>query len=224
MNTCRRAMFVALALLGAVNVTVAADKAAIEEAMSADGLQKTKVKGLDLAYVRPGESLAGYDKVLIDPVSVAFRKDFDPKRTGSRVPLNAAELQKIRDSVGRIVHDEFVKELGKGKIAIVNGPGAGTLEVRASITDLYVNAPDTMEPGRSTTYTMNAGEMTLVMELVDSQSGQVIARVYDRREAREIGSFQVTNSVTNTAEAANAARSWARILRTRLEAARAPQG
>lgn len=224
MNTCRRAMFVALALLGAVNVTVAADKAAIEEAMSADGLQKTKVKGIDLTYVRPGESLAGYDKVLVDPVSVAFRKDFAPQKTGSRMPLNATELQKIRDSVGKIVHDEFVKELGKGKTGIATGPGAGTLEVRASITDLYVNAPDTMQPGRSTTYTMNAGEMTLVMELVDSQSGQVIARVYDRREAREIGSFQVTNSVTNTAEAASAARSWARILRTRLEAARAPQG
>jgi hypothetical protein len=223
MKTCRGTMIVALALVGAVNVAFAADNAALEEAMSADGLQKTKVKGLDLAYVRPGQSLAGYDKVQVDPVSVSFRKDFDPQKTGSRVTLNAEELQKIRDSVGRIVHDEFVEELGKGRIAIANGPGAGTLQVRASITDLYVNAPDTMSPGRSTTYTMNAGEMTLVMELLDSQSGQVIARVYDRREAREIGSFQVTNSVTNSAEAANAARSWARILRTRLEAARGPQ-
>jgi hypothetical protein len=217
-------MFVALALLGVVNVSVAADKAAIEEALSADGLQKTKVKGLDLAYIRPGETLAGYDKVLVDPVSVSFRKDFEPQKPGSRLPLNAEELQKIRDSVGRIVHDEFVKELGKGKIGIANGPGASTLEVRASITDLYVNAPDTISPARSITYTMNAGEMSLVMELVDSQSGQVIARVYDRREAREIGTLEVTNSVTNTAEAANAARAWARILRNKLEAVRSPQG
>ena len=54
--------------------------------------------------------------------------------------------------------------------------------------------------------------------------GEVIARVYDRREARETGTFEVTNSVTNSAEARNAARAWARILRKKLEAARAPQG
>jgi Protein of unknown function (DUF3313) len=223
MKTRWTAMVVAFALLGGGHAAVAADKAAMEEALSADGLQRTKVKGLDLAYVRPGESLAGYDKVQIDPVSVSFRKGFAPTKTGSRVPLEASDLQKIRDSVAKIVHDEFVKELGKGQIAIASGPGAGTLEVRASITDLYVNAPDTMTAGRATTYTMNAGEMSLVMELIDSQSGQVIARVYDRRESREIGTFQVTNSVTNSADAANAARSWARILRKKLEAARAPQ-
>lgn len=217
------AMVVALALLAGGRLAIAADTAAIEETLSADGLQKTRVKGLDLAYVRPGESLAGYDRVQIGPVSVSFRKGFAPTKTGSRMPLDAEEMQKIRDSVAKIVHDEFVRELGRGNIAIATGPGAGTLQVRASITDLYVNAPDTMSAGRSTTYTMNAGEMSLVMELLDSQSGQVIARVYDRREAREIGTFQVTNRVTNSAEAANAARAWARILRQRLEAARAPQ-
>lgn len=224
MKTRWTAMVVAVALLAGGHAALAADKAAMEEALSADGLQKTKIKGLDLAYVRPGESLAGYDKVQIDPVSVSFRKGFAPTKAGSRMPLDTADLQKIRDNVAKIVHDEFVKELGKGKIAIATGPGAGTLQVRASITDLYVNAPDTMSAGRVTSYTMNAGEMSLVMELIDSQSGQVIARVYDRREAREIGTFQVSNSVTNSQEAANAARSWAKILRTKLEAARAPQG
>lgn len=223
MNTRWKSMVVACVLLGQAGVVLAADKAALQEALSADGLQQVKVKGLDLAYVRPGESLAGYDRVQIDPVSVSFKKGFAPTRTGSRLPLNAEELQQIRDAVAKIVHEEFVKELGKGGIAVANGPGPSTLEVRASITDLFVNAPDTMTAGRSTTYTMNAGEMSLVMELVDSASGQVIARVYDRREARETGTFEVTNSVTNSAEARNAARAWARILRTRLEAARKPQ-
>jgi hypothetical protein len=223
MTTRWKPILLALALLGTASGVPAADKDAMREALSADGLQQVKVKGLDLAYVRPGETLAGYDSVQIDPVNVSFKKGFAPTKVGSRMPLDAAELQRIRDSVARIVHDEFVQELGKGGITIASEPGATTLEVRASITDLYVNAPDTMTAGRSTTYTMNAGEMSLVMELVDSQSGQVIARVYDRREARETGTFEVTNSVTNSAEARNAARAWARILRKKLEAARAPQ-
>jgi hypothetical protein len=58
------------------------------------------------------------------------------------------------------------------------------------------------------------------MELADSTSGAVLARVYDRREARESGRMTWTSSVTNQAEAANAARSWAKILRARLDAAR----
>ena len=54
-----------------------------------------------------------------------------------------------------------------------------------------------MSPGRSRTYTLSASEMTLVEELIDSESGQVISRVIDRREARNTGTMQLTNSVVN---------------------------
>jgi hypothetical protein len=209
-----------LACLLAPAVAPAASKSAAEEAFSADGLEKTKVKGIDLVYARPGASLAAYSKVRVAPVAVAFRKDFAPEKTGSRMKFSSGELEGIRADVGRIVHDEFVKELGKGSYAATDVAGPDVLDVRAGIADLYVNAPDSMQAGRTRTYTMNAGEMTLVMELADSVTGEVIARVYDRREARDTGMLTWTNSVTNQAEAANAARSWAKILRTRLDAAR----
>lgn len=202
----------------------AASKAEAEEAMSADGLEKTRVKGIDLVYARPGTSLAAYAKVRLSPVDVAFHKDFDPTKPGSRMKYAPDELESIRAGVGKIVQDEFTKELGKGSYATSEAAGPDVLDVRPSIVNLYVNAPDTKEPGRSRTYTMNAGEMTLVMELADSTSGAVLARVHDRREARESGRMTWTSSVTNQAEAANAARSWARILRARLDAARGIDG
>jgi hypoxanthine-guanine phosphoribosyltransferase len=62
-------------------------------------------------------------------------------------------------------------------------------------------------------------EMTLVGDLVDSESGQVIARVVDRREAQGTGMMTLTNSVVNRQEASIIAASWARILRKRLDAA-----
>ncbi len=217
--SCTRAMLVMAALLAAASAT-AATKAEREESMSADGLQKTKVKGIDLVYARPGASLAAYSSVKLEPVKVAFRKDFDPKKPGSQMRLNASELEKIRSDVGRIVSDAFTKELAKGSYPAVAASGADVLQVQVDIVDLYVNAPDTMSAGRSRSYTMSAGEMTLVMELADSATGQVLARVYDRREARDVGQLTWTNSVTNQAEAANVASSWARILRARLDAAR----
>ncbi|MEN9789360.1 MAG: hypothetical protein RLZZ473_1424 [Pseudomonadota bacterium] len=216
-----------LAALGSAAPAAAANeqRAAIEEALSHDGLQKIKVKGIDLAYARPGASLAGYNKIILDPVEVSFRKDWDPKRTGSRARLSAQERENIRSGVARIVLEEFTKTLEKGApYKVVTEPGADVLRLQIGITDLYVNAPDTMTPGRSRTYTLSAGEMTLVGELMDSESGQVISRVIDRREARNTGTMQLTTSVVNAQEARTIASSWARILRNRLDAAHAAKG
>lgn len=195
-------------------------RAQLEEAMSHDGLEKVKVKGIDLAYSRPGASLAGYGKIIIDPVEVAFRKDWDPDRTGSRMKLDAEERENIRSGVAKIVQEEFAKEMGKGgTYEVVSVAGPDVLRLRASIADLYVNAPDTMSVGRSRTYTVSAGEMTLVAELVDSESGQVISRVIDRRESQGTGIMTLTDSMVNRQEASIIARSWARILRKQIDAA-----
>jgi beta-galactosidase GanA len=195
-------------------------RAALEEGMSHDGLEKIKVKGIDLAYSRPGASLAGYNKLIIDPVEVAFRKDWDPNRTGSRMKLDAKEREDIRTGVAQVVQEEFAKEIGKGgTYQVVTEAGPDVLRLRANIADLYVNAPDTMTAGRTRTYTVSAGEMTLVGDLVDSESGQVIARVVDRRESQGTGMMTLTNSVVNRQEASIIAASWARILRKRLDAA-----
>jgi hypothetical protein len=197
-------------------------RAAVEEALSHDGLQKIKIKGIDLAYARPGASLASYNQIIIDPVEVSFRKDWDPKRAGSRAKLSAQERENIRSGVARIVQEEFTKTLERGSpYKVVKEAGTDVLRLQIGIADLYVNAPDTMSPGRSRTYTLSAGEMTLVGELIDSESGQVISRVIDRREARNTGTMQLTNSVVNAQEARAIAASWARILRSRLDAAHA---
>lgn len=210
----------ALATLSSSATFAQSPRAALEETMSYDGLQKVKVKGIDLAYARPGASLAGYDKIIIDPVEVSFRKDWDPSRTGSRMKITAKEREDIRSGVAKIVQEEFAKELGKGgAYQIVTEAGPDVLRLRADIADLYVNAPDLMTPSRTQTYTISAGEMTLVAELVDSESGQAIARVVDRRESQGTGMMTLTNSVVNRQEASSIASAWARILRKRLDAA-----
>ena len=48
--------------------------------MSYDGLEPVQVKGISLAYKRPGTTLAGYQRVSIDPVEVRFHKDWKPTR------------------------------------------------------------------------------------------------------------------------------------------------
>jgi hypothetical protein len=201
-------------------VAMAGPKDELAEASSFDGLQEIKVKGIDVAYARPGATLAGYERVMVDPVSVAFDKNWKADKPGTRSTLSPEEQQKIRSDVAKIVEEAFIKELGKGGYTVATEPGPDVLRVTPKIIDLYVNAPDVMTPGRSRTYTTSAGRMTLVAELVDSDSGAVIARVLDRREARDTGRMSWSNGVTNAAEADRTATSWAHILRTSLDKAK----
>ncbi len=59
--------------------------------------------------------------------------------------------------------------------------------------------------------------MTLVAELRDSMTGELLARAVDARGARSSGTWQVTNRVTNTADARRAMGIWATALRQALD-------
>jgi hypothetical protein len=203
-----------------LSTAYAASKADLDKAMSYDGLQRISVKGIDLAYARPGATLAGYNAVMLEPIDVAFSKDWNPTRTGSMIKLSAEERENIRTGVAKIVFEELVKELqNKSSYQVVNEAGPGVLRVKAKIINLYVNAPDTKTAGRSRTYTVSAGEMTIFAELYDSETGEVLARVVDRREARSTGRLMLTNSVVNADEVRSIASDWARILRGGLDKA-----
>ena len=61
--------------------------------------------------------------------------------------------------------------------------------------------------------------MTLFMELYDSESGQILARVVDRREGRNRQMAAMSSRVRNIAEAEDISAAWARILRDALDRA-----
>ena len=59
--------------------------------------------------------------------------------------------------------------------------------------------------------------MTLVAELRDSVTGEILARAVDARSGRSSGTWTVTNRVTNTADARRAIGIWATALRQGLD-------
>jgi hypothetical protein len=217
-HTLKAACLLALTL--ALTSAPAAVKDAIDAALSQGGLQKVKVKDIDLAYVRPGASLAAYKRVKLEPVEVEFRKSKDPSRAGSAIKLSSEEREKIRSNVARVVQEEFAKELQKSSAyQVASDAGSDVLRVKPRILDLYVNAPD-VGPGRTRTLVSSAGEMTLVAELSDSASGKVLARVADQRDASKEGRMYLVNGTVNEEEARKIAAGWARILRNALDKAR----
>ena len=221
MNTSRFVRVLTLLASTLLSTTAfAATQADVEEAMSHDGLRKINVKGIDLAYARPGATLASYNRIKLDPVDVAFHKDWDPKMSRSRIKMSAEQRETIRTGVATLVYEEFSKELQKNSsYQLVNEAGPDVLRVKTNIVNLYVAAPDTGAAGPTRTYTLSAGEMSLVAELYDSETGEVLARVVDRREARRSDQMQYTNSVTNQGDFRQIASGWARILRSSLDKA-----
>jgi hypothetical protein len=194
----------------------ASGKKELEALMSKDGLQKTSVRNIDMVYVRPGATLAPYKRVKLDPVKVAFSPSWNPDRTGSSMKLSTQEKENIRSTVARLVEEEFARELQTGgRYQVTTDSGPDVLRVQAGIVNLYINAPDT-GPGRSRTVVTSAGEMTLIAELTDSASGQVVARVADRREATN-SRLQLSNSFVNESEGRLIAASWARALKKALD-------
>lgn len=207
-------------LLGAAalcTVLMAGAVAAAEPPQSTpDGLELVKHGRMDLVYRRPGADLTPYRRILLDPVQVEFKKEW----TRDFRNVSSSERERIRRSLSEETHKVFVRELQeKGGYAIVDAPAPDVLRVTPAIVELYINAPDVMSTGRSRTYAVSAGEMMLLAELRDSESGAVLARVADRERARESAFLQWSTRATNAAEARQILGKWAGVLREALDAA-----
>lgn len=189
-------------------------------AWSEDGLQKVDIKGLDVVYARPGSSLAGYTKVLLKPVEVAFRRDWGRSSAGTTGRVRSEDAQRIRERLVAVMAEETRKVLAEGGYAVVDAPGDDVLEVDGSIRDLYITAPDVPSASFTRVYSVSAGEMTLVAELRDSMSGETLMRVYDHANARESGFAHRITSIENASEARDIAKTWAGKLRQQLDLAK----
>jgi hypothetical protein len=185
-----------------------------------EGLEGRPSRAFDQVYVLPGAEFSQFKRVRLDPAEVAFARSWDPNagtRDLSR-RVTPQDLQEIKDGLAQMLQRTFAEELARGGYEVTTDLAPDVLRVTPQIVDLQVNAPDTMAAGRSRTYVMDAGRMTLVAEARDSVTGQLLARVVDRKQGTDFGTLQWANSVTNSAEAQRAISQWARALRAGLDA------
>lgn len=197
----------ALTLLASIATASAADAPE-----SWDGLIQVKPKRMDAAYLLPGADFRPYTRVMVDPTQVAFQKDWLKRINQDRRPsdrVDDEQAQKILAAARSNFDDVFTEAFTKAGFTIVTTPAADVLRVSTAVINLYINAPDTMSAGRSYTFTAEAGEATLVIEVRDSLSGALMGRVLDRRETQGGAGMQMATRVTNQAEFRALFRQWA---------------
>jgi len=205
-----RMKWLAIAALLATSGSVLAEDAP----GSWDGLVEVKAKRMDAAYLMPGADFRPYAKLMIDPTEAAFKKDWMRSINTQRSlsdRVTEQDAQKILAAARTNFDDIFAEAFRQAGYEIVATPGPDVLRVSTAVIDLYVNAPDTMSAGRSYSFTMEAGEATLVIEVRDSMTGALMGRVLDRRETRNTGRLQMTTSVSNQAEFRSLFKQWAGI-------------
>lgn len=188
--------------------------------VTADGLVQVRTSQVGGAYVKPGARLGSYRKVMIDPVEVSYKR---PPRSGSSLrgmgDANFALDEKEMANLQRLFQESFEKEFSRSQIfEVVREPGPDVLRVSGWIIDLVVRAPR-QRAGSDVTFVRSAGEMTLVLDVRDSQSNAPLARIADRRAVQPSGGYDLyeSNTVNITAELRRVFTRWARFLREGLD-------
>ena len=186
---------------------------------SHDGLRLAPDTEAAIVYVKPGADFSGYDRVMILDVFVAFKKNWATEHNRTSVhKITKRDIEGIKQETAKLFREVFVEELdAKGGYTVVDAPDTDVLLLRPAIIDLDVTAPDLDTPGRSFTFGSTAGAATLYLELYDSVSSEILARVVDRKAATSGHFMRWSNKVANRVEAERILSRWAGLLRARLD-------
>ncbi len=216
MPVARLAMVVVCAALFCVPAM--AKKEALPE-VDKDGLHLLKDTKVSVAYAKPGASLAPYDKVQLLDCFVDFQKDWQRDYNMNEIGLEGRVTDKDAEAIKKRLADEFSKVftevLTKKGFEVVDDTGPDVLLLRPALINVDVAAPDTRSAGMGRTFVRSAGAMTLYMELYDSASSELLARVVDPQGDRNTMGM-ASDRATNKAAADRILRSWAELLAKHL--------
>lgn len=189
-----------------------------------DGLQLRPSPEGAVVYVRPGAKFDQYRRVAILDCYVEFAKnwerDYNADHPGHRI--TSADTDRIKSELSAQFKKVFTQELEKnGGYQVVDGAAPDVLILRPAILNLKITAPDLMSPGMGATVVSSAGQMTLYLELWDSTTNTILARVVAAESGVFAGRTQAANRVTNMGAADDVLRAWADALRKRFDAVHA---
>lgn len=147
-----------------------------------EGLQVVSARNFEAAFVRPGVRFADYRKLMVDELELAFRT---PDREQNQFPLGEDQKTRFRAAMATA----FGEELGElDAVEVVTEPGPDVLALHVRVQDIAARAPGRrVGAGRAGFALETVGEMTLVLELRDSQSDEVLVRAFDRQAVEGAG-------------------------------------
>jgi hypothetical protein len=198
--------------------------AAIQEGPNAevsfDGLHAIDNSIFKLAWADPDIDFSKYDKIMPGGAFLEFRavKKVSTTRAtsaSSEFYIDDRNRERLKEETTTIFREELANS---NRFTMVEESGPDVLIIRGGLHDIvsFVR-PESI--GRNEIYLSAVGEITLILEVVDSRSNEVIFRAVERRVAQRPGGQAIrSTSVTNWAEVRRLLRRWATTLREGLDA------
>jgi len=170
--------------------------------VEADVWRRIDGTGLGQAYARANTDLSGYDRVMIDPLSIWYVQN--DKLDEDQVQANLAGL--------RSDFNQTIKAaLERDGYEIVDAPGSAALRLHVEIVDLKINEP----PGAGNPlrdryrFSTARGQITLIAEFRDSESDEVLIRIAHLEKELATAAAQITSAWD---EVHQAFASWSMML------------
>ena len=188
--------------------------------VSYDGLHRVDNSAFQKAWADPDIDFSRYAKIMPGGAFFEFRA---VKKTGTTARSNTGEeffwisdanKERLREEVSAIFNEELAKST---RFAVTDAPGRDVLVIRGGLHDIVSRVPPQIA-GRGDVYLSSVGEATLILEVVDSMSGEVIARAAERRAAEPAGGGMRSTPVTSWVEVRRLSRRWATRLRDGMDA------
>lgn len=168
-----------------------------------------------LVYKNANANWAGYEKVMIDPVTVWLGKDSQLQE------VSKEDRQRLANSLYAQLSEQLKKDY-----AVVNSPGRGVLRVSAAITEAGESNPalDTISSvvpqfrllsGAKSVATGTSafvGSASVEAKMTDGQSGELLVAAVDRRG----GTKSIGGSTNSWGDVEDSYRYWAEKTRYRL--------
>lgn len=185
--------------------------AAIASTINYEGLAEVSKPHFDVAQVRPETVFSNYDGVIVNAPELAFRT---PDRSQQQFPLDETQKQRFQEALA----DAFSLELSKlQNLDLRDEPGSKVLQLTVRIENISATVPSGR--GKPIGYALTAvGEATLILELRDSQSEQILARGVETRAVQGAALAQDGGMVTRWEDVEKLCARWASLARTRLDA------
>ena len=178
-----------------------------------EGLEQVPSQHFTAVFGRLGTDFTNYDGVIINDVQLAFRT---PDRSKNQFPVNQDNKQQFKD----YLKGEFVREFENLRnIERVDQPGPTVLDLHVRVQDILATLPGRRvgAAGRATFALEAIGEVTLVIELRDSESEEVLVRVFDQQALEGVAMFQDDKPVARWPDIEALCAQWALRVREGLD-------
>ncbi|MGI9590146.1 MAG: DUF3313 family protein [Myxococcota bacterium] len=148
--------------------------------VSADGLRRVEGREVSAAFVHPDAFFGAYDEIAVDPLRISHKPEARP--------LDQASLERLQEIYADTLREQLARS---DAFRLVSEPGPRTLRVSGRIVNVDVRIPRSRSGEKR--FVLDSGEMTLLLDVRDSQTGRTLVRIADRRRVRPSGLSSTSN-------------------------------